>query len=70
MPDYQAASRLFKSQKQLNAKLQIFRSQGNQSPEKWKFETTKKPTLNQIITRSNALKVGVPKKLASRTRAR
>ena len=70
MPSYQMASQLFKSQKELNANLHIFKACGNQPPEQWKFETKGKVTLNQIIARSNTFKVGASKKSALRIRAR
>lgn len=55
---YSVASRLFKSQKQLKAKLQIFRSQNDGKPAVWEFIVKKKPTLNQLKKKSDRIKLG------------
>lgn len=56
--DYSVASRLFKSQKQLKAKLQIFRSQNDGKPVVWEFIVKRKQTLSQLKKKSDHIKLG------------
>jgi hypothetical protein len=59
VPDYQFANRLWKSQKQLAAKLQIFTSRNEEQPKAWaKIIKKKKPLLKTIKERSDAIKKG------------
>jgi len=56
VPDYSFAARIWRSQKQLNVSVLIFRSQNNGKPDAWKFPEKRKLTLPAIILKSNQLK--------------
>lgn len=46
--DYAFVARLLRSQKNLNLKFVVFRSQGNGKPAPWKFASRKKTTLEKM----------------------
>lgn len=48
VPNYAFVSRLLRSQKDLNLKFVVFRSQGNGKPTPWKFASRKKTTLEKL----------------------
>lgn len=56
VPEYSFASRIWKSQKQLKAKVKIFRSQDGSKPTEWQFSTRQKPSLASLSKKSSKIK--------------
>lgn len=56
VPDYSFASRLWKSQKDLQANFTIFRNQDGGKPAKWEFSKKKKASLGSIKKKSDQRK--------------
>lgn len=56
VPDYSFANRFKRSEKELKAKLTIFRSQNNGTPDEWAFPK-KETALDKLKKKSDQLKV-------------